>query len=120
VQPCVRSRRHLGGEMRDLDDLDGATAAETGHPCSRRCTRRARPLTIDRVIDVPGRQQGQVRVQLADAQGIITQNLIPTADGRGRVAAIEILIPMMRCGTSSARRRSSRSTGQQTSTARGW
>ena len=53
------------------------------------------PQTIDRVIDAfPAAQQGQIRVQLAATlQGIVTQNLVPTADGRGRVAALEILIP---------------------------
>jgi twitching motility protein PilT len=53
------------------------------------------PQTIDRVIDAfPAAQQGQIRVQLAATlQGIVTQNLVPTADGRGRVAALEILVP---------------------------
>jgi twitching motility protein PilT len=53
------------------------------------------PSTIDRIIDAfPATQQEQVRVQLAATlQGIVTQNLIPTADGRGRVAALEILMP---------------------------
>src|SRR5262249_52426605 len=51
--------------------------------------------TIDRVIDVfPAAQQEQVRVQLAATlQGVVTQNLVPTADGRGRTAALEILLP---------------------------
>jgi twitching motility protein PilT len=53
------------------------------------------PQTIDRIIDVfPSAQQGQIRVQLgATLAGIVTQNLVPTADGRGRVAALEILLP---------------------------
>ena len=52
-------------------------------------------MTIDRVIDVfPAEQQDQVRIQLAGTlQGIVTQNLVPTADGLGRVAALEILLP---------------------------
>jgi twitching motility protein PilT len=52
------------------------------------------PLTIDRVIDVfPPFQQQQIRVQLAGVlQGIISQQLLPTSDGRGRVAALEILL----------------------------
>jgi twitching motility protein PilT len=51
--------------------------------------------TIDRIIDVfPSEQQGQVRVQLSVAlQGIVTQQLLPTADGAGRVAACEVLVP---------------------------
>jgi twitching motility protein PilT len=51
--------------------------------------------TIDRVIDVfPAHQQGQVRVQLSVAlQGIMTQQLLPTADGSGRVVACEVLVP---------------------------
>jgi twitching motility protein PilT len=51
--------------------------------------------TVDRVIDVfPPHQQGQVRMQLSIAlQGIVTQTLLPTADGAGRVCAAEVLIP---------------------------
>ena len=53
------------------------------------------PQTIDRIIDVfPPHQQGQVRVQLSVAlQGIMTQQLLPTADGSGRVVACEVLVP---------------------------
>jgi twitching motility protein PilT len=53
------------------------------------------PRTIDRIIDVfPAAQQEQVRTQLAGTlQGVVTQSLIPTADGQGRVAALEILLP---------------------------
>jgi twitching motility protein PilT len=51
--------------------------------------------TIDRIIDVfPAHQQGQVRVQLSVAlQGIMTQQLLPTSDGSGRVVACEVLVP---------------------------
>jgi twitching motility protein PilT len=51
--------------------------------------------TIDRIIDVfPAHQQGQVRVQLSVAlQGIMTQQLLPNADGSGRVVATEVLVP---------------------------
>jgi twitching motility protein PilT len=51
--------------------------------------------TIDRIIDVfPAHQQGQVRVQLSVAlQGIMTQQLLPNADGSGRVVACEVLVP---------------------------
>jgi twitching motility protein PilT len=86
----------LVGEMRDLETIATAlTAAETGHLVFATLHTQSAPQTIDRVIDVfPAEQQGQVRVQLAATlQGIVTQNLVPTADGRGRVAALEILIP---------------------------
>ena len=86
----------LVGEMRDLETIGTAlTAAETGHLVFATLHTQSAPQTIDRVIDVfPAEQQGQVRVQLAATlQGVVTQNLMPTADGRGRVAALEILIP---------------------------
>jgi twitching motility protein PilT len=86
----------LVGEMRDLETIGTAlTAAETGHLVFATLHTQSAPQTIDRVIDVfPAEQQGQIRVQLAATlQGIVTQNLVPTADGRGRVAALEILIP---------------------------
>src|SRR6266568_5506962 len=86
----------LVGEMRDLETIATAlTAAETGHLVFATLHTQSAPQTIDRIIDVfPSEQQGQVRVQLASTlQGIVTQNLIPTADGRGRTAALEILMP---------------------------
>ena len=86
----------LVGEMRDLETIATAlTAAETGHLVFATLHTQSAPQTIDRIIDVfPAEQQGQVRVQLAATlQGVVTQNLVPTADGRGRVAALEILIP---------------------------
>ncbi|HET7130129.1 MAG TPA: type IV pilus twitching motility protein PilT [Gaiellaceae bacterium] len=86
----------LVGEMRDLETISTAlTAAETGHLVFATLHTQSAPQTIDRVIDAfPAAQQGQIRVQLAATlQGIVTQNLVPTADGRGRVAALEILIP---------------------------
>jgi twitching motility protein PilT len=86
----------LVGEMRDLETISTAlTAAETGHLVFATLHTQSAPQTIDRVIDVfPSAQQGQIRVQLASTLvGIVTQNLIPTADGRGRVAALEILLP---------------------------
>jgi len=86
----------LVGEMRDLETISTAlTAAETGHLVFATLHTQSAPSTIDRIIDVfPASQQGQIRVQLAATlQGIVTQNLIPTADGRGRVAALEILLP---------------------------
>ena len=86
----------LLGEMRDLETIATAlTAAETGHLVFATLHTRGAASTIDRIIDVfPGEQQGQVRAQLAAAlEGIVTQTLLPTADGQGRVAAVEILIP---------------------------
>ena len=86
----------LVGEMRDLETIATAlTAAETGHLVFATLHTQSAPQTIDRIIDVfPAEQQEQMRVQLASTlQGVVTQNLIPTADGRGRVAALEILMP---------------------------
>src|SRR5262249_20726270 len=86
----------LVGEMRDLETIATAlTAAETGHLVFATLHTQSAPQTIDRVIDVfPAAQQGQVRVQLAATlQGVVTQNLVPTADGRSRTAALELLMP---------------------------
>jgi twitching motility protein PilT len=86
----------LVGEMRDLDTISTAlTAAETGHLVFATLHTQDSAQTIDRVIDVfPAHQQGQVRVQLSVAlQGIMTQQLLPTADGSGRVVACEVLVP---------------------------
>jgi twitching motility protein PilT len=86
----------LVGEMRDIETIGTAiTAAETGHLVFATLHTQDAPQTIDRIIDVfPSEQQGQIRAQLSVAlQGIMTQTLLPTADGSGRVAAAEILIP---------------------------
>jgi twitching motility protein PilT len=86
----------LLGEMRDLETIATAlTAAETGHLVFATVHTQDAPSAVDRIIDVfPAAQQGQVRVQVAATlQGVVTQNLLPTADGRGRVPACEILIP---------------------------
>ncbi|HEV2982078.1 MAG TPA: type IV pilus twitching motility protein PilT [Solirubrobacteraceae bacterium] len=86
----------LVGEMRDLETISTAlTAAETGHLVFATLHTQDTAQTIDRVIDVfPAHQQGQVRVQMSVAlQGIITQQLLPTADGSGRVVACEVLVP---------------------------
>src|SRR4051794_34715021 len=86
----------LVGEMRDLETIHTAlTAAETGHLVFATLHTQDAPQTIDRIIDVfPSEQQGQVRTQLAVAlQGVITQQLLPTADGSSRVAACEVLVP---------------------------
>jgi twitching motility protein PilT len=86
----------LVGEMRDLETIHTAlTAAETGHLVFATLHTQDTPQTIDRIIDVfPPEQQQQVRVQLSVAlQGIITQQLLPTLDGSGRIAACEVLVP---------------------------
>jgi twitching motility protein PilT len=86
----------LVGEMRDLETIGTAlTAAETGHLVFATLHTQDAPQTVDRVVDVfPTEQQGQVRTQLSVAlQGIVTQQLLPTADGSGRVAACEVLVP---------------------------
>jgi twitching motility protein PilT len=86
----------LVGEMRDLETISTAlTAAETGHLVFATLHTQSAAQTIDRVIDVfPPHQQGQVRVQLSVAlEGVMTQQLLPTADGSSRVAAIETLVP---------------------------
>jgi twitching motility protein PilT len=86
----------LLGEMRDLETISTAlTAAETGHLVFATLHTRGAAATIDRVIDVfSAEQQAQVRAQLAAAlEGVVTQTLLPTADGRGRVAALEIMLP---------------------------
>jgi twitching motility protein PilT len=86
----------LVGEMRDLETIGTAlTAAETGHLVFGTLHTQSAPGTIDRIIDVfAAEQQEQVRVQIAGTlQGVVTQTLLPTADGNGRVAALEILFP---------------------------
>lgn len=86
----------LIGEMRDLETVQAAlTAAETGHLVLATLHTQDAAQTIDRVVDVfPPYQQQQVRVQLAGTlQGILSQQLLPTIDGRGRVVACEVLVP---------------------------
>ncbi len=86
----------LVGEMRDLETIQTAmTAAETGHLVFGTLHTQSAPSTVDRIIDVfPPEQQEQVRVQIAGTlQGVVTQALLPTADGSGRVPALEILLP---------------------------
>jgi twitching motility protein PilT len=85
----------LVGEMRDLETISTAiTAAETGHLVFATLHTQDAPQTIDRIIDVfPPHQQQQVRVQLATTiQGIVTQQLLQTTEGKGRAVAVEILI----------------------------
>jgi twitching motility protein PilT len=85
----------LVGEMRDLETISTAiTAAETGHLVFGTLHTADAPQTIDRIIDVfPPEAQQQIRVQLAAVLlGVMAQRLLPTIDGEGRVAAIEVLV----------------------------
>ena len=84
----------LVGEMRDFETISVAiTAAETGHLVLSTLHTIGAASTVDRVIDVfPPHQQQQIRVQLANVlEAVVSQQLIPTADGNGRVAAFEVL-----------------------------
>ena len=86
----------LVGEMRDLETISTAlTAAETGHLVFATLHTQDTAQTVDRIVDVfPPAQQHQVRVQLSVAlQGIVTQQLLPRADGHGRAVATEVLVP---------------------------
>jgi twitching motility protein PilT len=85
----------LVGEMRDLETISTAlTAAETGHLVFGTLHTQDAPQSVDRVIDVfPPHQQQQIRVQLAGTlAGVVSQQLLPTADKKGRVVAAEILV----------------------------
>ena len=85
----------LIGEMRDLETIGMAiTAAETGHLVFGTLHTMGAPQTVDRVIDVfPTDQQSQIRAQFAEAvRGVISQILVPTMDGTGRAAAMEIMV----------------------------
>lgn len=85
----------LVGELRDLETISTAlTAAETGHLVFSTLHTNDATQTVDRIIDVfPPSQQQQIRVLLAAVlQGVIAQQLMPKADGSGRVAGIEVLV----------------------------
>ncbi|MDO4540500.1 MAG: type IV pilus twitching motility protein PilT [Syntrophomonadaceae bacterium] len=84
----------LVGEMRDLDTISTAvTAAETGHMVFSTLHTIGAANTIDRVIDVfPPHQQQQIRTQLAEVlECVVSQQLLPKKEGKGRVAAFEIM-----------------------------
>ena len=86
----------LVGEMRDLETISTAlTAAETGHLVFATLHTQDTAQTVDRIVDVfPPDQQQQVRIQLSvTLQGIVTQQLLPKADGQGRTVAVEVLVP---------------------------
>ncbi len=83
------------GEMRDLETIQMAiTAAETGHLVFGTLNTNNAIQTVDRVIDAfPHDQQAQIRTMISESlRGIISQQLIPRADGKGRVAAYELLV----------------------------
>jgi len=85
----------LVGEMRDLETISTAvTAAETGHLVFATLHTQDAPQTIDRIIDAfPPYQQQQIRVQLSTTlQGVITQQLLQTWDGKGRVCVSEVMV----------------------------
>jgi twitching motility protein PilT len=85
----------LVGEMRDLETIRAAvTAAETGHLVLATLHTVNVAQTVDRVIDVfPAHQQAQIRLQLSGLlEGIMCQNLLPSADGKERILATEVMI----------------------------
>ena len=85
----------LVGEMRDLETTQLAiTAAETGHLVLGTMHTNSAAKTCDRVVDIfPAEKQEQIRAMFSESLlAIIAQTLIPTADGRGRIAAFEILV----------------------------
>jgi twitching motility protein PilT len=85
----------LVGEMRDLETIAAAlTIAETGHLTLATLHTNSCAQTITRIIDVfPSAQQGQVRAQLSLVlEGVLSQQLIPTADGRGRAMSAEVMV----------------------------
>jgi len=85
----------LVGELRDLETISAAlTAAETGHLVFGTLHTQSAPQSIDRMIDVfPSHQQDQIRIQLSGSlQGVVSQQLLPTADKKGRVLASEVMV----------------------------
>ncbi len=85
----------LVGEMRDLETISMAlTAAETGHLVFGTLHTQDAPQTIDRIVDVfPTNQQEQVRTMLAAAlAGVVTQQLVLSAQGTGRLACCEVMM----------------------------
>src|SRR4029079_8852489 len=86
----------LIGEMRDLETVEAALKiAETGHLTFGTLHTNSAAQTINRIIDIfPATQQSQIRTQLSLVlEGIVCQALLPKADGKGRVASLEILVP---------------------------
>jgi twitching motility protein PilT len=85
----------LVGEMRDQETIElGITAAETGHLVFGTLHTNSAPKTVDRIIDVfPADQQEQIRSMLAESlKGVVSQVLLRKKDGKGRLAAQEIMV----------------------------
>jgi twitching motility protein PilT len=85
----------LVGEMRDRETIElGLTAAETGHLVFGTMHTSSAPKTVDRIIGVfPADQQNQIRTMLAESlKGVVAQVLLRTKDGKGRRAALEIMV----------------------------
>jgi twitching motility protein PilT len=83
------------GEMRDLETISLAiTASETGHLVIATLHTSNAARTLDRVLDAfPVEQQGQIRTMVSESlRGIVSQQLVPRADGQGRVVALEIMV----------------------------
>ncbi len=86
----------LVGEMRDPETIGTAiTVAETGHLAFATLHTNDALQTMNRIIDVfPAEQQSQIRTQLSFVlEGVVVQKLLPRADGKGRVLAMEIMLP---------------------------
>jgi twitching motility protein PilT len=86
----------LIGEMRDLETIEAAlTVSETGHLTLATLHTNSAAQTMNRIIDVfPPHQQAQVRAQLSFVlEGVLSQQLLPKASGRGRVLAVEVMVP---------------------------
>ncbi len=86
----------LLGEMRDLETIEAAlTVAETGHLAFATLHTNSCVQTINRVVDVfPAYQQPQVRAQLSFVlEGVLSQTLLPRANGPGRALALEVMVP---------------------------
>jgi len=86
----------LVGEMRDLETVEACLrVAETGHLTFSTLHTNSAAETISRIIDIfPSQYQTQIRIMLSmSLEAVITQALLPRADGKGRVLAMEILIP---------------------------
>jgi twitching motility protein PilT len=101
----------LIGEMRDLETIESALViAETGHLAFATLHTNSCVQTVNRIIDVfPSYQQSQVRALLSFVlEGVISQQLLPRADGRGRCLAMEVMIPNPAIRISSGRTRSIR------------
>jgi twitching motility protein PilT len=84
------------GEMRDLETVESALrVAETGHLTFATLHTNSAAQSVNRIIDIfPAHQQSQIRTQLSMVlEGIVCQTLLPRSDGRGRVVAVEILVP---------------------------